>query len=64
MVLNEKITEIILKNIGNVREKFPLQIWKRYSYTFIDLLISNNFSSMTFLVIGRQNISLYDSPGP
>ena len=50
---------------GNYTEKCPLRIWKRYIPLLIDLLISINFSSMTFFcatrilrVIGRR---LYDS---
>ena len=46
-------------------EKCPLWIWKRYIPLLIDLLISNNFSSMTYFcamrilwVIGRQSIRL------
>ena len=49
-------------------EKCPLQIWKRYIPLLIDLLISNNFSSITFFcatrilrVIGRQSIVYNDS---
>ena len=49
----------------NYTEKCSLRIWKRYIPLLIDLLISNNFSSMTFFcatrilrVIGRR---LYDS---
>ena len=48
---------------GNYLEKCPVRIWKRYIPLLIDLLISNNFSSMTFFcatrilrVIGRQSI--------
>ena len=44
-------------------EKKTVRIWKRYIPLLIDLLISNNFSSMTFFcatrilrVIGRQSI--------
>ena len=33
---------------GNYTEKCLLPIWKRYIPLLIDLLISNNFSSMTF----------------
>ena len=52
-----------MKNIGNYLEKCLVRIWKRYIPLLIDLLISNNFSSMTFFcatrilrVIGRQSI--------
>ena len=38
------------KDAGNFPEKCPVQIWKRYIPLLIDLLISNNFSSMTFFV--------------
>ena len=48
--------------------KTPVRIWKRCVPLLRDLLISNNFSSMTFFcttrilrVIGRQSIRLYDS---
>ena len=48
---------------GNYLEKCPVRIWKRDIPLLIDLLISNNFSSMTFFcashilrVIGRQSI--------
>ena len=48
---------------GNYPEKCPVRIWKRYIPLLIELLISNNFSSMTFFcatrilrVIGRQSI--------
>ena len=34
--------------MGNYLEKCPVRIWKRYIPRLIDLLISNNFSSMTF----------------
>ena len=51
---------------GNYLEKCPVRIWKTYIPLFIDLLISNNFSSMTFFcamrilrVIGRQSIIKY-----
>ena len=47
---------------GNCLENTPVRIWKRYIPLLIDLLISNNFSSMTFFcatrilrVIGRQS---------
>ena len=33
---------------GNYLEKCPVRIWKKYIPLLIDLLISNNFSSMTF----------------
>ena len=56
------------RHYGNYTEKCRLRIYKRYIpllILFIDLLISNNFSSMTFFcaphilrVIGRR---LYDS---
>ena len=63
----EKLLEIkrstIRRGIGNYLEKCPVRIWKRYIPILIDLLISNNFSSMTFFcathilqVIGRQTI--------
>ena len=49
--------------LGNYPEKCLVRIWKRYIPLLIDLLISNNFSSMTFFcatrilrVIGRQSI--------
>ena len=51
------------QNVGNYLEKFPVRIWKKYIPLLIVLLISNNFSSMTFFcatrilrVIGRQSI--------
>ena len=59
MVLKEKITVAICtktdfrfliytpKN-GIYLETCPVRIWKRYIPLLIDLLISNNFSSMTF----------------
>ena len=50
---------------GNYGIRTPVRIWKRYIPLLIDLLISKNFSSMTFLcatrilrVTGRQ---IYDS---
>ena len=53
---------------GNYLEKCPVRIWKRYISLLIDLLISNNFSSMIFFcatrilrVIGRQSIVNNDS---
>ena len=49
--------------IGTSLIRTPVRIWKRYIPLLIDLLISNNFSSMTFIcatrilrVIGRQSI--------
>ena len=33
---------------GNYLQQTPIRIWKRYIPLLIDLLISNNFSSMTF----------------
>ena len=36
------------RRMGIYTEKCPLWIWKRYIPLLIDLLISNNFSSMTF----------------
>ena len=56
---------ILHRKIGNYLEKCPVRIWKSYIGLplLIDLLISNNFSSMTFFwatrilrVIGRQSI--------
>ena len=48
---------------GNYLEKCPVRIWKRYIPLLIDILISNNFSSMTFFcathilrIIGRQRV--------
>ena len=41
--------KVILNN-GNYLEKCPVGIWKRYIPLLIDLLISNNFSSMTFFL--------------
>ena len=39
----------LVSQLGNYLEKCPVRIWKRYiSLQVIDLLISNNFSSMTF----------------
>ena len=49
--------------LDNYPEKCPVRIWKRNIPLLIDLLISNNFSSVTFYcatrilrVIGRQSI--------
>ena len=57
------ICKIEFLTLGNYLEKCPVRIWKRYIPLLIDLLISNNFSSMTFFrathilrVIGRQSI--------
>ena len=57
------INESLEFKIGNYPEKCPVRIWKRDISLLIDLLISNNFSSMTFFcatrilrVIGRQSI--------
>ena len=44
----EAITPFCKWFLGIYTEKCPLWIWKRYIPLFIDLLISNNFSSMTF----------------
>ena len=48
---------------GNYLQQTPIRIWKRYIPLLIDLLISNNFSSITFFcatrilrVTGRQSI--------
>ena len=48
---------------GNYLEKCPVRIWKSYTSLLIDLLISNNFSSISFFcatrilrVIGHQSI--------
>ena len=38
----------MLRKIGNYLQQTPIRIWKRYIPLLIDLLISNNFSSMTF----------------
>ena len=56
-------TGLLLRgNYGNYLEKCPVRIWKRNIPLRIDLLISNNFSSMTFFcatrilrIIGRQS---------
>ena len=45
--LSEHINKINLKN-GNYGIKTPVRFSKRYIPLLIDLLISNNFSSMTF----------------
>ena len=57
-----------VKKEGNYLEKTPVRIRKRYIPLLIDLLISNNFSSMTFFwatrilrVIGHQSIVYNDS---
>ena len=57
------IFEINIKKYGNYLQQTPIRIWKRYIPLLIDLLISNNFSSMTFFcathilrVTGRQSI--------
>ena len=59
---------IIVWSVGNYTEKCvkcPLQIWKIYIPLLIDLLISNNFSSMTFFYATRIlrviGCCLYDS---
>ena len=39
---------VFLIFLGNYTEKCPVRIWKRYILLLIDLLISNNFSSITF----------------
>ena len=46
----EKVTIIlfVVTLQGNYLEKCLVRIWKRYIPLLIDLLISNNFSSMTF----------------
>ena len=47
---------------GNYLQQTPIRIWKRYIPLLIDLLISNNFSSMTLfcttriLRVGRQSV--------
>ena len=53
---------------GNYLEKSLVRIWKRYILFLIDLLIFNNFSSMTFFcatsilrVISRQSTVYNDS---
>ena len=43
---------------GNYGIRGPVRIWKRYIPLLIDLLISNNFSSMTFFA---QRV-FYDLP--
>ena len=44
-----KILKVIMQeNAGNYPENCPVRIWKWYIPLLIDLLISNNFSSMTF----------------
>ena len=39
--------------LGNYGIRGPVRIWKRYIPLLIDLLISNNFSSMTFFFAQR-----------
>ena len=62
---NLKLTSFNLNftYFGNYLEKCQVRIWKGYIHLLIDLLISNNFSSMTFYcatrilrVVGRQSI--------
>ena len=65
IIINNLFKKIISFDykFDNYLEKCPLRIWKRYIPLFIDLLIYNNFSYMTFFcatrilrVIGRQSI--------
>ena len=45
--------QVYQRLVGNYTEKCPVRIWKRYIPLLIDLLISNNFSSMTFFCATR-----------
>ena len=43
----------VLQKKCNYLQQTPIRIWKRYIPLLIDLLISNNFSSMTFFCATR-----------
>ena len=61
----KKLQKLFLRTLVILERNAHYKSGKDIAIPFlIDLLISNNFSSMIFLVIGRQSISLYDSPGP